>query len=215
MKSVMHSCADYNFAVLARCLLTALFAVLQLGCGSGWAATGANPPNSAKYGVDLNGHAVTSLASPDSRAVVLIFVASDCPICNRYVPAMRDLEKEFAAQHVRFWVVYPNPGETAEGIRSQQQAFGQSVSTLLDPGQTLVKMAGVQITPEAAVFVPEAAGLREVYRGRIDNRYISLGQQRPRATGHDLEVVIAALLAGTPVPKPTGRAVGCSIVPLP
>jgi hypothetical protein len=91
---------------------------------------------------------------------------------------MRDLEKEFAAQHVRFWVVYPNPGETAEGIRSQQQAFGQSVSKLLDPGQTLVKMAGVQITPEAAVFVPEAAGLREPRCMRRLNRWRREGLAR-------------------------------------
>jgi hypothetical protein len=168
----------------------------------------------ASFGVDLDGRAVRSLASQDSRAVVLFFVASDCPISNRYVPEMRRLEGEFAAQHVRFWVVYPNPGETVEGIRAQRRAYGQSAAVLLDPNQSLVKLAGARTTPEAAVFTLAAGGLHEVYIGRIDDRYINFGKQRPQATRNDLEDAIKASLGGMPVRQPKGRAVGCSIVPL-
>ena len=46
----------------------------------------------------------------------------------------------------------------------------------------------------------------------IDDRYISLGQQRPEPQHHDLEEAITAALAGKPVSPPGGPAVGCSIV---
>jgi hypothetical protein len=75
-------------------------------------------------------------------------------------------------------------------------------------------MAQVTTTPEAAVFVPRNGALREVYRGRIDDRYLSLGTERPQATHHDLEEAIRAVLAGKLVPQPGGPPVGCSIVTL-
>jgi hypothetical protein len=74
-------------------------------------------------------------------------------------------------------------------------------------------MARATITPEVAIFVPAGTGLREVYRGRIDDRYIALGQERPFAMKHDLEEAIRAVLANRPVPAPGGPTVGCSIVP--
>ena len=80
---------------------------------------------------------------------------------------------------------------------------------LIDVFQSLVNSAHVTTTPEAAVFT---AGMQEVYHGRIDDRYISLGQQRPQAGHHDLELAITAALAGKPVLQPTGPTVGCSIV---
>jgi hypothetical protein len=64
------------------------------------------------------------------------------------------------------------------------------------------------------VFVLQGGELREVYRGRIDDRYLSLGTERPQAMHHDLEDAIRAVLANKPVPQPGGPAVGCSIVTL-
>jgi hypothetical protein len=36
-------------------------------------------------------------------------------------------------------------------------------------------------TPEAAIFLVEGNGLREFYLGRIDDRYLDIGQERPHA----------------------------------
>ncbi len=47
---------------------------------------------------------------------------------------------------------------------------------------------------------PRAGSLREVYRGRIDDRYFALGRERPQAMHHDLEEAIRAVLADKPVP---------------
>jgi hypothetical protein len=171
----------------------------------------------AQFGIDLNGRSVTDLAAPGTRVVVLIFAASDCPISNRYVPEIARLSKEFSGTdpshpEARIWWVFPNPGDTAAVVAQHEREFDIHEDTLLDPKQTLVERAHATTTPEAAVFVVRGADLDEVYHGRIDDRYLSLGQERPQANHHDLEDAIRAALAGSPAPQPAGPTVGCSIV---
>ena len=173
----------------------------------------ASAPTTAPYGVDLDGRPVP-LAQSTGPAIVLFFTATDCPIANRYEPEMLRLEREFALTGIAFWWVYPNPEDTAEKIRRHQSQFGGSTHIIRDTQQSLVQIAHVKLTPEAAVFVPSSGMLREIYVGRIDDRYISLGQERPHANHYELDEAIAALLAKRPILKPGGPPVGCSIVPL-
>jgi len=167
-----------------------------------------------RLATDLDGNAIDQLAPASTRAVVLFFAASDCPISNRYIPEMQRMAGEFAPRGVRVWFVYPNPGDDAKVVRAHDSEYSISTPTALDRAQTLVQMAHVTITPEAAIFVPEGAGLREVYRGRIDDRYIAFGRERPRAQHHDLEDALRAVLAGQPALPPGGPPIGCSIVTL-
>jgi hypothetical protein len=164
--------------------------------------------------VDLDGRPVTQLAPPGSRAVVLFFAASDCPVSNRYIPEIQRLATQFEPSGVRLWFVYPNPGDSAKVVRAHNQEFSITANTVLDNNQSLTQMAHVTTTPEVALFIPDGGRMREVYRGRIDDRYLALGTERPQATRHDLEEAIRAVLAGKPVPRPGGSPVGCSIVTL-
>jgi thiol-disulfide isomerase/thioredoxin len=164
--------------------------------------------------VGLDGRPVTQLAPPGSRVVVLFFAASDCPISNRYVPELQRLAQQYSSSGVRVWFVYPNAQDDAKVVEAHNREFGITAQTVLDTTQTLTKMAGVTTTPEAAVFVPQGDTLHEVYRGRIDDRYVNLGTERPQPSRHDLEEAIRAVLAGKPVARPSGPPVGCSIVKL-
>src|SRR5262245_34140024 len=104
--------------------------------------------------LDLNGRPVDPLqTTANVKAVVFVFTATDCPISNRYAPEVQRLHREFAAKGVRFWLVYPNPAESADAIRAHGQSFGYPADALRDPKQQLVKMAKATVTPEAAVFV--------------------------------------------------------------
>lgn len=158
------------------------------------------------------GHDLSALAAPDTRAVVLIFLASDCPISDRYIPTLQHLDEEFAPKHVRLWIVYPNPTETPDALRHHREATHQTLPELLDPDQSLVRLTGVHATPEAAIFTVKAGQLHQVYRGRIDDRDISFGQQRPQPTRNDLEDAVADTLAGRKVTPPRIGPVGCAIV---
>ncbi len=178
-------------------------------------AKGLATADSVPYGLDLQGKQVTRLGSPHDRLIVLLFTASDCPIASRYVPEIARLQKEFESQGVAFWWVYPNPSDTASVVRAHTRDFGPQSQVILDRSQRLVRMAHAIVTPQSAVFLITPGGLKEVYSGRIDDKYLAIGQERPHAFRHDLESVIAASLAGRPVPVASGPPVGCSIVPLP
>ncbi|HZZ38485.1 MAG TPA: redoxin domain-containing protein [Acidobacteriaceae bacterium] len=168
---------------------------------------------SQPFGTDLRGQPIDRLAPPGAKAVVLFFAASDCPISNRYIPEIERLQRSYKVDGVHFLWVYPNPADTAPVVRTHNQQFAVSADAVLDVNQRLTALAHATITPEAAILVPDASGWREVYRGRIDDRYIALGQERPHAMKHNLELAIRAVLAGQPVPAPGGPTVGCSIVP--
>jgi len=166
----------------------------------------------ADFGTDLHGQPVNQLAGPGVRVVVLFFAATDCPISNRYVPEIQRLTQRYSAQGARFWWVYPNAEDTAQAVADHNKSYSITGDVLLDEKQTLVHLAHATVTPEAAVFVVENGGLREVYRGRIDDRYLSLGQERPQPARYELEMAITAALAGKSAPQPGGPPVGCSIV---
>jgi hypothetical protein len=148
------------------------------------------------------------LAAEQSRAIVFLFASVDCPISNRYAPAVQRLHGTFGAQGVAFWLIYPNPSETPDAIRAHLKAFNYPVHALRDPKHALVKVAGVTVTPEAAVYDAQRA---LVYRGRLDDRYVSLGVERPAATQHDLQDALSATLDRRPVKEPRTPAVGCFI----
>jgi hypothetical protein len=143
-----------------------------------------------------------------SRAVAFVFTSVECPISNRYAPEIKRLHDRFAAAGVDFWLVYPNAAEAPAKIRQHMKEYGYPMRALRDPRHALVKLAGATITPEAAVYDRER---RLAYRGRIDDRYVSIGVERPAATRHDLENAIGATLAGTPVKESRLQAVGCYI----
>ena len=98
--------------------------------------------------------------------------------------------------------------EPAAAIRRHLKDYSYPMRALRDPRQELAKVAGATITPEAAVF--DARG-RVLYRGRIDDRYVSLGVERPVATRHDLDEALTDIVAGQAPRQAATQAVGCYI----
>lgn len=156
---------------------------------------------------DLDGRLVDPFApSTGVKATALVFISTECPISNRYAPELQRIAREFGAKGVRFWLVYGNPAESAAAIRTHGKAYGYAIAALRDPDHRLVRLAKATVTPEAAVFDDRG---RLAYRGRIDNRYVTISVTRPAATEHDLVDALRAVLAGTPVAQPVTQAIGC------
>ena len=106
------------------------------------------------------------------------------------------------------------PTEALEDLGVQQvDPFAGQVE--LDVQHALVERTGAKITPEAAVFVAGVDGPQLVYCGRIDDRYVEFGVERPAPTRNDLEEVIRRLIAGQRVELRRTQAVGCTIAELP
>jgi hypothetical protein len=158
---------------------------------------------------DLDGRLVDPFDAPAAtKAIVFVFVSVDCPISNRYAPEIQRLHQTFASRGVALRIVYPNPAELPAAIRAHMKDYSLPAPALRDPKQELAKLASATITPEAAVYDPQG---RRLYLGRIDDRYVSLGVQRPVATQHDLEEALLSTLAGRGVAQARTPAVGCFI----
>jgi hypothetical protein len=168
------------------------------------------------YGKNIDDRDVSSLSPSDTKYIAAIFVATDCPIANRYLPTLERLAKQFAPGGVRFWLVYPNPGDTLAAVRAHQTQYptATSLPQLIAPDPRFIAQARVHVTPEAAIFSADTVMTRPVlWHGRIDDRYLSFGTQRPAATHHDLSDALNALLAGRTPAGPAGQPVGCAILP--
>ncbi len=157
---------------------------------------------------DLEGRGLDLMNGSPARPAVFIFVRTDCPISNRYAPEVQRLASRFKSDGLQFFLVYPDPDEAPAAIRKHLQDFNYSLEALRDPQHALVKKAKAQVTPEAAVF--SATG-RLLYHGRIDNRYVDFGRDRPEATERDLENVLQAISEGKTSRFVSKPAIGCYI----
>jgi len=156
---------------------------------------------------DLDGRLVDPLApTAGVRATVFLFVTTDCPIANRYAPEIQRLATVFTSQGVRFWLVYANPHEPVASIRTHLRQFQYAIPALRDPGHALVRFTKVTVSPEAAVV--DQGGVL-LYHGRIDDRWVNIGRDRPSPTRRDLAEALRATLDGEPVAQRETPAVGC------
>lgn len=167
------------------------------------------------YGQDVDGHNITMLAAPRTKYIAAIFVATDCPISNRYLPSLARLSQQFAPRGIRFWLVYPNPGDTLAAVRAHQKQYpaAAAMPQLISPDPRFLAQAHVHVTPEAAIFHSDAISQPVLWHGRIDDRYLTFGTQRPAPTRHDLADGLNAALAGRPPALPAAPPVGCAIIP--
>lgn len=144
----------------------------------------------------------------DKRAIVLLFVTTDCPLSNGYVPEFNRLARAYTNQGIAFYAVQADSTIPIEDVRNHVREFAYEFAYLLDPQQLLAAFTGATTIPEAAVLSAEG---RLEYLGRIDNRLEDYGRARVLVTEHDLRDALDAMLAGKPVPHPRTNAVGCAI----
>jgi hypothetical protein len=172
-------------------------------------------PNPFVYGTGIDGHDVTSLSAPGTKYIAAIFVATDCPISNRYLPMLAQLSHQFAPRGVRLWLVYPNSVDNLAAVRAHQSQYpaAASLPQLIAPDPRFLAHAHVHVTPEAAILRADAMNRPVLWHGRIDDRYLTFGTERPAATRSDLADALTAALSGRQPAPPAAPPVGCAIIP--
>jgi thiol-disulfide isomerase/thioredoxin len=158
---------------------------------------------------DAHGAVHRPLEAQGSKAIVMIFVAHDCPISNAYAPEVNRLHRTYAAQGIRFYMVYVDPKLTAAAAKKHAHDFGYKSTVLLDTRKALAKATGATVTPEAVVVLP---GGKLLYRGRINDKHVAYGKTRRTATKQDLRDAIDLVLTGKLPKQPIiTTAIGCFI----
>jgi peroxiredoxin len=139
-----------------------------------------------------------------SKAVAVVFVATQCPVSNAYNTRMAALGKEYAAKGIPLVGINSNKTEPAAEVKAHAEKHGFTFPVLKDDGNKIADAYGATRTPE--VFVVDPKG-NLLYHGRIDeNQDDPQGVKSP-----DLRNALDAILSGRPVPATETKAFGCSI----
>jgi thiol-disulfide isomerase/thioredoxin len=144
---------------------------------------------------------------PKSKAYVLVFTNTTCPLVRRYLPALNKLEKSYRAKGVQFVGVNVGPEDSIREMAAHAVEHDVEFPVVKDRGARCARALGVERTPEVVVL----DGQRKLrYRGRIDDQY-RLGGARAKPTRHDLKEAIDAVLAGKEVAVAETPVDGCAI----
>lgn len=158
--------------------------------------------------LDTAGAAHSLRVNPERAALVLVFLSTECPIANGYIPELnrQATRLQAAKSQVDFFGVISDRSTTRAAAAKHAAGFKIEFPVLFDPSGELTAALRPSHTPEA--FVINRSG-RLIYRGRIDDLYADLGKKRAAATEHDLADAINAVLAGQPVARPETTPIGC------
>ncbi len=123
------------------------FLAIGLLLGVGWtaapaeeaakaAALGDKVPNSGVLR-DLHGNRRPLHDFKDHAAVVLVFLGTECPISNLYLPGLIELEKKYRAKKVQFLAIYANEADDLDQIAGHAVDRDVPFPVLKDFGQKL------------------------------------------------------------------------------
>ena len=144
----------------------------------------------------------------ESRAVVLIFTTTGCPIVQKSVTRIKALRDEFGSKGVVFWLVNSNTDDDANSIREEARDFGIDLPILMDRSQVVARALNASRTAEAVCIRPKTWTV--FYRGAIDDQF-GYGTEKQRASHNYLENALNSFLAGKKVSPARTEVKGCRI----
>ncbi len=152
---------------------------------------------------DATGKTVDLGSLPGRKAVVLMFIATQCPVSNAYNERMAALSRDYGSKGVAFIGINSNRQESVEEIAGHAAQHGLAFPILKDVGNVQADHFGAQVTPEIYVYDP---GWVLRYHGRIDD-----DRSGANVKSQDLRAALDAVLAGRAVPVAETKAFGCTI----
>jgi peroxiredoxin len=166
-------------------------------------AIGAAAPDFQLTTIDGKSFSLSTEAK-SHKAVVVMFISTQCPYSNAYNDRMRDMASAYASKGVLLVGINSNKTEDASTALSHAKAHGHSFPIMKDTGNKVADLYDAQHTP--TVYVIDSQG-KVRYEGRIDENY----EDPAGVTSPDLKNALDALLAGKPVARTVTKAFGCSI----
>jgi peroxiredoxin len=152
---------------------------------------------------DYNGVGHSLSDYKDSKAIVIIFVATECPVSNAYNTRMEDLFKEYSPKGISFLGINSNKAESVEMIKEHAEENGLTFTILKDKNNVIADEFEASFTPEVYVL----NGKFEIlYHGRIDN-----SKNEADIVSQDLKNALDEILEGKEVTNKATKAFGCSI----
>ena len=156
---------------------------------------------------DVSGRVRTLREFKNKKAIVVVFVGTECPIANLYFPALAEMQKRYADKGVQILAINSNDQDTFADVVAHASERKLPFPVCKDADQSAMEAFGARRTPEAFLL----DGDRTIrYRGRIDDQY-GYTYRRGAPTRTELKDALEELLAGKPIKVPESEVFGCLI----
>ena len=153
--------------------------------------------------MDYNGLEHSLSDYKDSVAIVILFIATECPVSNAYNERMENINKEYAPKGFAFLGINSNKAEFIDRIKEHAEDNGLTFPILKDEENVIADRFQASVTPEAYVLNSE---FEILYHGRIDN-----SRNESEVVSRDLNSALDEIYAGNEVSKKETKAFGCTI----
>ncbi len=152
--------------------------------------------------------AIAFIYANASKIKIYYFIATTCPISQKYTQEINRLNKVYASKDIEMFLVFPTVKNNKKEVEAFCTTYQITIPYITDRNFALTKQLNAKITPE--VFVVNEN--REIlYHGAINNWYYALGKNRMHITEHYLEDAIKAILNKEKILKEYVAAIGCFI----
>ena len=152
---------------------------------------------------DYNGKERSLSDYRDSKAIVIIFVATECPVSNAYNSRMERIFKDYSQKGISFLGINSNKAESVDRIKEHARENDLTFTILKDDKNIIADKFEASFTPEVYVL---DSNFEILYHGRIDN-----SKKESEVVSKDLENALNEILAGKEVSKKETKAFGCTI----
>ncbi|MGP0065360.1 MAG: redoxin domain-containing protein [Isosphaeraceae bacterium] len=139
------------------------------------------------------------------KAIVLVFLGTDCPVGNLYVPRLIELNHAYQSKGVIFLGINSNAHESEQDVAKYVREMGVDFPVLKDTQNTISDLLLVERTCETLVL--DGIG-RIKYRGAIDDQYLQ-GKSKDHVEQTYLRDALDALLENRPIKVAATRVEGC------
>ena len=137
------------------------------------------------------------------KAVVVVFIGTECPINNAYMPRLAELDKAYADKGVQFLGINSNCNDTPPRIAGHAKKYDLPFPVLRDAANVVADQFGAERTPEAFLLDPDG----RMSSTRAASTTSTASATRSKApTRRDLAEAIDEVLAGKPVSQPVTEA---------
>ncbi|MBK8943831.1 MAG: redoxin domain-containing protein [Ignavibacteriae bacterium] len=139
----------------------------------------------------------------NSKAIVLMFISTGCPVSNDYNKRMEEIYNTYKNKNVVFLGINSNKNESIEEIKEHAKENNLTFTILKDENNVVADLFEASLTPE--IYVLDSS-LSKVYHGRIDD-----SKNEKNVESKDLQNSIDEILANKEVSVKNTKAFGCSI----
>lgn len=152
---------------------------------------------------DYNGKEYSLSDFKDSKGIVVMFIATQCPVSNAYNERMVALYNDYKPKGFAFVGINSNKQESVEEIKGHSQKHHFEFPVLKDWNNVIADRFDASVTPEIYIL---NSNFEELYHGRIDDT-----RRESDVKSQDLRAALNEILAGKLVSNTETKAFGCTI----